>query len=120
MERILVYQDNERILIKLAKYFSPQVYESIFSGDLEVKIQTKRKRLTVITPTSEALAKITERLEPEVLTELITEYLTAMTNIAVKHGGTVDKYIGDAIMVSSVIHNPEVLPKMLWPVFGWR
>ena len=40
-------EDNEQILIKLAKYFSPQVYESIFSGDLEVKIQTKRKRLTV-------------------------------------------------------------------------
>ena len=40
-------RDNEQILRKLAKYFSPQVYESIFSGDLEVKIQTKRKRLTV-------------------------------------------------------------------------
>ena len=40
-------RDNEQILIKLAKYFSPQVYESIFSGDLKFKIQTKRKRLTV-------------------------------------------------------------------------
>lgn len=92
-------KDNERILAKLAKYFSPQVYSSIFSGDLEVKIQTQRKRLTVFFSDIKGFSEITERLEPEVLTELITEYLTAMTDIAVKHGGTVDKYIGDAIMV---------------------
>ena len=92
-------KDNEQILVKLAKYFSPQVYESIFSGDLEVKIQTKRKRLTVFFSDIKGFSEITERLEPEVLTVLITEYLTAMTDIAVRHGGTVDKYIGDAIMV---------------------
>ena len=92
-------RDNEQILRKLAKYFSPQVYESIFSGDLEVKIETRRKRLTVFFSDIKGFSEITERLEPEVLTELITEYLTEMTHIAVAHGGTVDKYIGDAIMV---------------------
>jgi class 3 adenylate cyclase len=92
-------RDNEQILRKLAKYFSPQVYESIFTGDLEVKIETRRKRLTVFFSDIKGFTEITERLEPEVLTELITEYLTEMTNIAVAHGGTVDKYIGDAIMV---------------------
>jgi class 3 adenylate cyclase len=92
-------RDNEQILRKLAKYFSPQVYESIFSGDLEVKIETRRKRLTVFFSDIKGFTEITERLEPEVLTLLITEYLTEMTNIAVAHGGTVDKYIGDAIMV---------------------
>ena len=92
-------KDNERILAKLAKYFSPQVYSSIFSGDLEVKIQTQRKKLTVFFSDIKGFSEITERLEPEVLTELITDYLTAMTDIAVRHGGTVDKYIGDAIMV---------------------
>jgi class 3 adenylate cyclase len=96
---ITAAKDNEQILIKLAKYFSPQVYASIFSGDLEVKIQTKRKKLTVFFSDIKGFSEITERLEPEALTELITGYLTAMTDIAVKHGGTVDKYIGDAIMV---------------------
>jgi len=96
---ITAAKDNENILMKLAKYFSPQVYESIFTGDLDVKIQTKRKRLTVFFSDIKGFGQLTERLEPEVLTELITEYLTAMTAIAVKHGGTVDKYIGDAVMV---------------------
>ena len=92
-------KDNEIILTKLAKYFSPQVYNSIFSGDLEVAITTKRKRLTVFFSDIKGFSTITEQLEPEALTELITDYLTAMTMIAVKYGGTVDKYIGDAIMV---------------------
>ena len=96
---ITASRDNEIILQKLAKYFSPQVYNSIFSGDLEVAITTKRKRLTVFFSDIKGFSKITEQLEPEDLTELITDYLTAMTDIAVKHGGTVDKYIGDAIMV---------------------
>ena len=40
-------KDNQLILHKLAKYFSPQVYQSIFSGELDVKIKTSRQRLTI-------------------------------------------------------------------------
>lgn len=92
-------KEKEAILGKLAKYFSPQVYDSIFTGNLEVKIQTSRKKLTVFFSDIKGFSQITERLQPEVLTQVLTEYLTVMTRIAIKHGGTVDKYIGDAIMV---------------------
>ena len=92
-------KDNQLILHKLAKYFSPQVYQSIFSGELDVKIKTSRKRLTIFFSDIKGFSELTERLEPEVLTELVTNYLTEMTKIAMKYGGTVDKYIGDAIMV---------------------
>ena len=84
---------------KLAKYFSPQVYQSIFSGKLDVKIQTKRKPLTVLFSDLEGFTELTERLEPEVLTEILTQYLTEMSNIAIKWGGTIDKFIGDALLV---------------------
>ena len=84
---------------KLSKYFSPQVYSSIFSGELDVTINTKRKNLTVFFSDIKSFTTITEKLEPEILTDLITNYLTEMTNIAIKYGGTVDKYIGDAIMI---------------------
>lgn len=96
---ITAQKENESILIKLAKYFSHHVFASIFSGDLEVKIQTQRKKLTIFFSDIKGFGEITERLEPEELTELLTEYLTAMTGIATKYGGTVDKYIGDAIMI---------------------
>ena len=92
-------KDKERILNKLSKYFSPQVYSSIFTGQLDVKINTSRKTLTVFFSDIKSFTTITEKLEPEILTDLITNYLTEMTNIAIKYGGTVDKYIGDAIMI---------------------
>ncbi len=84
---------------KLSKYFSPQVYDSIFSGKLDVKIQTQRKPLTVFFSDLQGFTELTERLEPEILTELLTQYLTSMSEIAVKWGGTIDKFIGDAILI---------------------
>ena len=92
-------KDKERILAKLSKYFSPQVYSSIFTGELDVNINTNRKSLTVFFSDIKGFTAITEKLEPEILTELITYYLTEMTKIAIEYGGTVDKYIGDAIMI---------------------
>ena len=92
-------KDKEMILSKLSKYFSPQVYSSIFSGQLDVNISTNRKNLTVFFSDIKGFTTITERLEPEQLTDIITFYLTEMTNIATEFGGTVDKYIGDAIMI---------------------
>ncbi|MDC0646086.1 adenylate/guanylate cyclase domain-containing protein, partial [bacterium] len=92
-------KDKEMILTKLSKYFSPQVYNSTFTGELDVKIDTNRKNLTVFFSDIKGFTTITEKLEPEILTELITYYLTEMTNIAIGYGGTVDKYIGDAIMI---------------------
>ena len=73
------------------------MYDSFFTGNLEVKIQTSRKKLTVFFSDIKGFSQITERLQPEVLTEILTEYLTSMTRIAIKHGGTVDGHIGDAI-----------------------
>ena len=96
---ITASKDKENILTKLSKYFSPQVYNSIFSGALDVTINTKRKNLTIFFSDIKSFTTITEKLEPEVLTELITNYLTEMTEIAINYGGTIDKYIGDAIMI---------------------
>ena len=48
----------------------------------------------------------TDKLESEDLTNLLNRYLTEMTNIALAHGATIDKYIGDAIMV--FFGDPEI------------
>jgi class 3 adenylate cyclase len=87
------------VSMKIAKYLSPQIYKSIFSGQKEVAIATERKKLTIFFSDIKDFTATTERLQPEELTALLNEYLTEMSAIALKHGGTVDKFIGDAMLV---------------------
>lgn len=87
------------ISLKIAKYLSPQVYKSIFSGQKDVTIATERKKLTIFFSDIKDFTAISERLQPEDLTGLLNEYFTEMSKIALAHGGTVDKFIGDAVLV---------------------
>ena len=84
---------------KISRYLSPQIYKSIFSGQKEVTIHTERKKLTIFFSDIEDFTATTERLQPEQFTLLLNEYFTEMSNIALKHGGTVDKFVGDAILI---------------------
>lgn len=90
---------QQNLSLKVAKYISPQIWESIFSGNREVKLETQRKKLVVFFSDIKGFTSLSEQLESEDLTELLNNYLTEMTNIALKYGGTIDKYIGDSIMV---------------------
>jgi class 3 adenylate cyclase/phosphoglycerate-specific signal transduction histidine kinase len=84
---------------QLAKYLSPQVYQSIFTGKQEVKIASRRKKLTVFFSDIAGFTETTERLESEDLTRLLNHYLTEMSQIASAYGATIDKYVGDAIVI---------------------
>src|SRR5262249_32486089 len=65
----------------------------------DVVIHTERKKLTIFFSDIKDFTATTERLQPELITELLNEYFTAMSDIALKHGGTIDKFIGDAILI---------------------
>jgi class 3 adenylate cyclase len=83
---------------QLSKYLSPQVYDSIFSGEQSVEIASKRKKLTIFFSDIADFTGITDSLESEELTNLLNHYLTEMSKIALEHGATIDKYVGDAIV----------------------
>jgi class 3 adenylate cyclase/HAMP domain-containing protein len=88
----------EQLASQLAKYLSPQVYASIFSGKQSVEIASKRKKLTVFFSDIADFTGTTDSLESEELTNLLNHYLTEMSKIAHDHGATIDKYVGDAII----------------------
>lgn len=87
------------VSLKISRYLPPQIYKSIFSGQKDVVVHTERKRLTIFFSDIKDFTATTERLQPEALTEMLNEYLTEMSAIALNHGGTVDKFIGDAMLV---------------------
>jgi len=88
----------EALSTKLSKYLSPQVYSSIFAGSKDVKIASSRKKLTIFFSDIADFTATTDDLESEELTVLLNHYLTEMSEIALAHGATIDKYIGDAIL----------------------
>jgi PAS domain S-box-containing protein len=92
-------QALERLSNQLAKYLSPQIYESIFSGRQEVKLDSRRRKLTVFFSDIVGFTETADRLESEELTGLLNHYLSEMSDIALAHGATIDKYVGDAMLI---------------------
>ncbi|MGE4299088.1 MAG: PAS domain S-box protein [Desulfovibrionaceae bacterium] len=92
-------QELANLSNKLSKYLSPQVYASIFSGDRDVKLTTERKKLTVFFSDIKDFTQTTDDLQPEDLTALLNRYFTEMSKISLEHGATIDKFIGDAMLM---------------------
>ncbi len=85
--------------LKISRYIPPQIYKSIFSGQKDVTIHTERKKLTIFFSDIQNFTATTERLQPEQITQLLNEYFTEMSAIAHQYGGTIDKFIGDAMLI---------------------
>lgn len=89
----------ERLSLKLSKYLSPQIVASIFSGKRDSALSTERKKLTVFFSDIKDFTRTTEDLQPEDLTILLNTYFTEMSHIAMEYGATIDKFIGDAMLM---------------------
>jgi adenylate cyclase len=83
---------------KLSKFLPAQLYNSIFTGRQGVGVAAKRKKLTIFFSDIANFTETADSLESEELTNLLNQYLTEMSKIAISHGATIDKYVGDAIM----------------------
>jgi class 3 adenylate cyclase len=84
---------------RLKRYLSPGLAESIIAGEQDVKLASSRKFLTTFFSDVRGFTAAVERMEPEELVDELNDYLSEMTEIVFKHGGTLDKYVGDAVMV---------------------
>ena len=96
------YKLRQQIKGQFGTYLSPDLVEQLVKNPEMMKLGGDRKEMTFLfmdicgfTPISEAFK---EQDDPEGLVELINDYLDRMTNIILKNGGTIDKYMGDCIM----------------------
>jgi adenylate cyclase len=92
-------QRLENLATRLAKYLSPQVYQSIFSDTEGQQSAHARKNLTIFLSDIVQFTDLSDTLEPERLATIINSYLSEMASIALDCGGTIDKFIGDAVLV---------------------
>jgi adenylate cyclase len=93
-------EGRQRRFIKGAfqQYLSPQVIEQLIARPERLKLGGERKILTIFFSDLQGFTAISEKLDPEALTALLNDYLSAMTEIIHQEQGTVDKYEGDAII----------------------
>ena len=89
----------EGMSAQLSKFLSPQLYNSIFTGSRHGTRVSRRKKLTVFFSDLCGFTNYVESMESEDVTALLNLYLETMTDIALEYGATIDKYIGDGIML---------------------
>lgn len=80
------------------RYISKDLLSDIITKKQQLKLGGAKREITVFFSDIRSFTSISEKLSPEELVQLINEYLTEMTKIILEHKGTVDKFIGDAIM----------------------
>ena len=92
------FTQEQREKRRLSRFFSPNVVKEIVRHKDDANLEAGRRRMTVLFSDIRGFTSMSEKMTPEDVVTFLREYLTVMTDAVFKHGGTVDKYIGDAIM----------------------
>ena len=92
-----------------SRYLSPDLVEKLAEEPDLLKLGGETKEMTIMFSDIRGFTQISESMSATELTNFINEYLTPMTDIILKHRGTIDKYMGDAIMAfwNAPIDNPK-------------
>jgi adenylate cyclase len=96
----LVSEESQKRFIKgaFSRYIAPDVIEQIMEHPESLELGGENRRITTFFSDVAGFSTISEKLTPPELVALLNEYLSEMTDIIISHGGTIDKYEGDAIM----------------------
>lgn len=91
-------REKRRIHEAFKHYLAPEVIEGLLKDSGKLKLWGEKREITILFSDVRDFTTISENLDPERLVSMMNEYFTKMTDIIMKEGGMVDKYIGDAIM----------------------
>jgi adenylate cyclase len=93
-----VHAERRRIKQAFTHYAPRAVVEEMVAHPERLRLGGERRMLTLLFTDLAGFTELSERLEPERIAQLLNAHMTGMTGVVFRHGGTVDKFIGDAIM----------------------
>jgi adenylate cyclase len=95
-----ISERRQRLLIKsmFSTYVNPSVVDQLIANPERLRLGGQREELTVLFSDIEGFTSISEELESEVLVALLNDYLSKMAKVILRNTGTLDKYVGDAIV----------------------
>lgn len=91
-------QEKKVVRAAFSRYVSGAVVEEILKDQSKLRLGGQKKELTVMFVDLVGFTKLSERMDAAFVARLLNEYFTRMTNVILRNGGTLDKYMGDAIM----------------------
>jgi adenylate cyclase len=99
MQRFLAEErERERIRKTFESYVAPAVVQEMLKHPEQLRLGGERRDITVLFTDIRGFTTMSENLDPEALVKLLHDFLNPMSNIIINQGGTIDKYMGDAIM----------------------
>jgi adenylate cyclase len=101
-------REKRKIKLSFEHYLSPQVVKRVIKNPGLLKLGGEKKNVSILFSDIRNFTRISESMEPQELVSFMNDYLTAMTDIILKNGGTLDKYMGDAVM--AFFGAPEDMP----------
>ena len=95
-----VMEERNKKFIKgaFAKYVSPDVIDSILEDPAKLALGGEKRELSILFSDIRSFTTFSEKMDAKVLAQFLNEYLGVMTNVVFDTNGTLDKYIGDAVM----------------------
>ncbi|MDH3495801.1 MAG: FHA domain-containing protein [Gemmatimonadota bacterium] len=86
------------VLSNFQRYFAPNLVQQIVSQEGEIQLGGTKRPVVIFFSDIRGFTSMSERMSPDEIAHVLTEYFTEMVEIVFKHGGTLDKFMGDAIM----------------------
>ncbi len=83
---------------QLRRYLAPQVADAVLNGGAPVSLSSTRRNLSILVANIRGFTSMSESMEPEEVIDGLNQHFALMTDVVFRHGGTLDKYIGDGIL----------------------
>jgi adenylate cyclase len=98
--RLRLYKEKHLLRDTIARYVSPQMCDDILENPSLLQLGGQRHKVTILFADIKGFTALSEKLEPEKVVEVLNVFFTEMVDLVFQHQGTLDKFLGDALMAA--------------------